>query len=148
MEERARHLMLMKVNLGSATNALCNNRTFRHHHHLSSPQSGLRAARKARQGKSRQGRVQEGISKGAQIKAQENHVRGEIVMSPRRAKCSSTSLGGGHGRLACSILYGLKHRAQSRCRKEFSKWPVRLLWLAANGPRPPFRERRTVVGER
>jgi len=29
------HLTLMKVNLGSATNALCNNRTFRHHHHLS-----------------------------------------------------------------------------------------------------------------
>ena len=47
----------------------------------------------------------------------------------------------GHGRLACSSLYGLKHRAQSRCEKNLAKWPVSLLWLVANGPRPPFRDR-------
>lgn len=45
----------------------------------------LRAARKTWQSKSRQGRIQEGISEEAQIKAQENHVRGEVVMSLRRA---------------------------------------------------------------
>lgn len=32
--------------------------------------------------------------------------------------------------------------------KNLAKWPVSLLGLATSGPRPPFRERRTVVGER
>ena len=149
MEERARqrHLMLMKVNLGSATNALCSNRTFRHHHHLS-----WDSEPRAKHGKASRGKdVQEGISEGAQVKAQENHVRGIQKRSRDAAEVGKAFIdflgsegasdAAGHGRLACSILYGLKHRAQSRCEKNLAKWPVSLWWLVANGPRPPFRDR-------
>ena len=89
--------------------------------------------------------------KGAQIKAQENHVRGEAVMSPRRAKCSSTEGASDAAATDGSLAASFTDRSTVRNRdveKNLAGWPVRLLWLAANGPRPPFRERRTVVGER
>lgn len=104
---------------------------------------GLRAARKTRQGKSRQGRVQEGISEGAQVKAQENHVRGiqkrscDVAEAGKRSSIS-LDLRALQTRPATD---GLKHRAQSRCEKNLAKWPVSLLWLVANRPRPPFRDR-------
>jgi hypothetical protein len=143
MDERARqrHLMLMKVNLGSATNALCSNRTFRHLSWDSEP--------RAKHGKASRDKdaFKKTFQRGLKLRRRRTMCaasKSEVVMSLRWAKRSSISLdlrAAGHGRLACSILYGLKHRAQSRCEKNLAKWPVSLLWLVANGPRPPFRDR-------
>jgi hypothetical protein len=66
--------------------------------HFPAPPSslmGLRAARKTRQDKSRQGRVQEGISKGLKLRRRRTMCaasKSEVVMSLRWAKRSSVSL--------------------------------------------------------
>jgi hypothetical protein len=109
------HLMLMKVNLGSATNALCSNRTFRHYHYLShgTPSRAQNTAKAFQRGlKLRRRRTMCAASKS------------EIVMSLRWAKRSSISLRFRRGRPRTARL---QHhlRTEAPCaiamRKEFGK---------------------------